>query len=217
MIVVRDVEFLKSATKISQSPDYNLVEFAILGRSNVGKSSTINSLVNRRDMAKSSNTPGKTKLINFFHVWLKDNSSNINNIDYREFVLVDLPGIGYASVSKSQHQDWEKGLVDFIEKRENIKYFIYLIDSRHPDLELDNGVIEYLNSLNREIIILYTKTDKLSNRELSNLKNNKSDKNKNIFFISNEKKHGIDEVRNYIFNKIPKIDTSIEIIKNINL
>jgi GTP-binding protein len=209
MIFIKDVFFIKSATKLEQSPiyDHETVEIAILGRSNVGKSSTINSLVNRKELAKSSNTPGKTKLINFFNIKLQQRLKNSEEIidEVREFVLVDLPGIGYAKVSKDQQGDWENKLLYFIEKRDNIKHFIYLIDARHPDLELDRGVISYLKTINKNLILIYTKLDKLSNREIGDLKNRK---NAN-FYISNESRKGIDEVREYIFNNLPTFISEI--------
>ncbi len=192
MIKVKHASFLKSASKLSQSPISDKVEIAILGRSNVGKSSTINSLTDRKSLAKSSNTPGKTKLINFFDVTFIDDEVE------KSFRLVDLPGIGYARVSKSQKEEWEKSLNNFISKREAITLFIYLIDARHINLEIDVGVIEYLNQLGKDILIIYTKIDKLKKSDVNKLKSQKRE----AIFISNSKKIGIDNVRQAIWERI---------------
>ena len=189
MVKVSKVSFLKSASKISNSPPPDRVEIAILGRSNVGKSSTINSLVERKNLAKSSNTPGKTKLINFFDVVFK-----LDEVE-KHFRLVDLPGIGYAKVSKEQKREWDKNLNRFILERETISLFIYLIDARHRDLEIDTQVFEYLQSLNRNILKVYTKIDKLKKNDLNNLRRGE----KEALFISNTKKKGILELREKIW------------------
>ena len=193
MVKILNVKFIKSASKISEAPDLGFDEVAILGRSNVGKSSTINRITERRSLAKSSNTPGKTQLINFF-----DMQMYLDDIK-KEFVLVDLPGIGYAKVSKSQKKDWEKNLLDFIVHRDNIKLFLYLIDARHPNLEIDRSTIDYLLSLKKEIIFVYTKIDKLKKNELMKLKNRIKE---NSCLISNLNKNGIQELQTKIFNFI---------------
>jgi len=193
MIKILSAKFIKSASKISEAPDLKFDEVAILGRSNVGKSSTINRITERKNLAKSSNTPGKTQLINFFDIQML-----LDDIK-KEFVLVDLPGIGYAKVSKSQKKDWEKNLLDFIVHRDNIKLFLYLIDARHPNLEIDRSTIDYLLSLNKEIIFVYTKIDKLKKNELMKLKNRIKE---NSCLISNLNKNGIQELQTKIFNFI---------------
>ena len=193
MIKILSAKFIKSASKISEAPDLKFDEVAILGRSNVGKSSTINRIIERKNLAKSSNTPGKTQLINFFDIRMF-----LDDIK-KEFVLVDLPGIGYAKVSKSQKKDWEKNLLDFIVHRDNIKLFLYLVDARHPNLEIDRSTIDYLLSLNKEIIFVYTKIDKLKKNELMKLKNRIKE---NSCLISNLNKNGIQELQTKIFNFI---------------
>lgn len=192
MVKVQDAQFIKSASKIEESPVSGLKEVAILGRSNVGKSSTINSLTNRKGLAKSSNTPGKTRLINFFDVkFLKDSES-------RTFILVDLPGVGYAKVSKFMKREWEQKLQEFISHRAEIELFIYLVDSRHTDLEIDKGVINYLLTLYKEVVVVYTKTDKLKKSELHRLKA----KNRNSIALSNLNGSGIEELRELVFEVI---------------
>jgi len=183
------VKFLKSAPSIKESIEPNFVEVALLGRSNVGKSSFLNAFTNQK-IAKTSSTPGKTKLINFFEV--EDND--------RKYILVDLPGFGYAKVSKSMLKDWGKNLDEFLKNRFNIKLFIHLRDARHPNLDIDNNVDKYLNSFLRKdqkILTIFTKIDKLKQSELAKLKKEFPD----ALFVSNIKKRGIEEVKKTI-NKI---------------
>ena len=110
--------FIISAEKLSQCPTTNLPEFPLIGRSNVGKSSFINALANNKKLAKTSNTPGKTRLINFF---------NFSDI----FMLADLPGYGYAKVSKEAQANWQKHLEEYLLGREQIKCLVQFIDARH--------------------------------------------------------------------------------------
>ena len=180
------VKFLKSAPSIKEAIEPNFTEIALLGRSNVGKSSFLNSFTNQK-IAKVSSTPGKTKLINFFEI--EDNG--------KKYVLVDLPGFGYAKVSKSMVKDWGKNLDEFLKNRFNIKLFIHLRDARHPDLEIDNNVDEYLKSFMRkdqQLLTIFTKIDKLKQSELAKLKQKYPD----ALFVSNLKKRGIKEVREKI-------------------
>jgi GTP-binding protein len=180
------VKFLKSAPSIKEAIDPNFTEVALLGRSNVGKSSFLNSFTNQK-IAKVSSTPGKTKLINFFEI----------EDDGKKYILVDLPGFGYAKVSKSMLKDWGKNLDEFLRNRFNIKLFIHLRDARHPDLEIDENVDEYLKSFMRkdqQILTVFTKIDKLKQSELAKLKQ----KYPNALFVSNLKKRGIQEVRKKI-------------------
>jgi len=191
-----DASFLKSAKTIYDSLPQDLAEVAFIGRSNVGKSSLLNSLTKRKNLAKSSSTPGKTRLINFFEIIFKDN----NNKKYKTR-FVDLPGFGYAKVSKSIKKQWQKDLSDFIIKRNSIKIFIHLIDARHDELEIDKEVNEFLNSIKKgdqKIIKVFTKIDKLKKNKLINLQN----KYNEAFFISNLKNIGLKELENKIANHI---------------
>jgi len=187
--------FIKSAQSISDSLEESMSEVVFLGRSNVGKSSTINTLAKRKNLAKSSSTPGKTQLINFFE------------IDYRlgeepyKMRYVDLPGFGYAKVSKSLKEIWQKNLVEFIEKRVGIRLFIHLRDSRHPNAKIDNEVEEYINNFIRpdqKYLALFTKIDKLNQKEKTALRRKFPDS----IFISNLKKIGEDKVHLEIFKTI---------------
>ncbi|WP_456470900.1 ribosome biogenesis GTP-binding protein YihA/YsxC [Caminibacter sp.] len=180
------VKFIKSAPTINEAIEPNFTEVALLGRSNVGKSSFLNSFTNQK-IAKVSQTPGKTKLINFFEV----------EDEGKKYVLVDLPGFGYAKVSKSMLKDWGKNLDEFLKNRYNIKLFIHLRDARHPDLDIDNNVDEYLKSFMRkdqQLLTVFTKIDKLKQSELSKLKQKYPD----ALFVSNLKKRGIEQVRKKI-------------------
>jgi len=180
------VKFLKSAPSIKEAIEPNFTEVALLGRSNVGKSSFLNAFTNQK-IAKTSSTPGKTRLINFFEV----------EDEGKKYILVDLPGFGYAKVSKSIKKEWGKNLDEFLKNRFNIKLFIHLRDARHPELDIDNNVDEYLKSFLRkdqQILTIFTKIDKLKQSELSKLKQ----KYPNALFVSNTKKRGIDKVREKI-------------------
>ncbi|MCI6217393.1 MAG: ribosome biogenesis GTP-binding protein YihA/YsxC [Helicobacter sp.] len=161
--------FLTSAQNINQAPSPIYSEIAFLGRSNVGKSSLLNLLLGT-NLAKSSNTPGKTQLINFFRVeWQKNDEERF------PLVLVDLPGFGYAKVSKDLQSQWQKNLGEFLEKRTNIKLFLHLRDSRHTALPLDEkvlGFLQHLKNPDQEILTLYTKADKLNQNAIAKLTSN---------------------------------------------
>lgn len=192
-----DGQFLTSAQSIKDSPSPDTAEVAFLGRSNVGKSSLLNSLTKRKNLAKSSSTPGKTQLINFFDIKFKNEDG-----EYRYARLVDLPGFGYAKVSKSLKSEWHKNLTGFLEQRLSLQIFIHLIDARHPGLEIDNSVDEFLDSFKRGdqlILKVFTKIDKLKQADLHKLKSRYPD----AIFISNLKNRGIDKlevtIANYLF------------------
>jgi len=138
--------FIVSAEKLSQCPDFQLAEFPLLGRSNVGKSSFINGLANNRKLAKTSNTPGKTRLINFF---------NFSN----EFILADLPGYGYAKVSKEAQNRWQKYLEEYLLKREQITSLIQLVDGRHDIQKNDFQMREWIMAYDLPIFTVVTKMD----------------------------------------------------------
>lgn len=167
MITIKDAFFVKSAPSMEETLEDDANEVAFIGRSNVGKSSIINGLTNRKGLAKSSSTPGKTRLINFFNIKFSDGEN-----DYLAR-LVDLPGFGYARVSKSMKHEWQKNLTEFIKKRASIKLFVHLVDSRHPNLEIDKEVSAYLHEICRpdqRILVIFTKADKLKQKDVSALK-----------------------------------------------
>ncbi|MEM6804482.1 MAG: ribosome biogenesis GTP-binding protein YihA/YsxC [Bacteroidota bacterium] len=154
-------EFVKSSYKIDQLPPHNYPEYAFVGRSNVGKSSLINKLCGRKSLAKISSTPGKTQLINHFLI----NES---------WYLVDLPGYGYASVSKKKRANFGDMIFDYLMTRRNLMCVFVLIDSRHKPQTNDLEFLEFLGVKGIPFSILFTKIDKLNQKEFSrNLKNYK--------------------------------------------
>ena len=195
MIKITDARFITSAPSIKEALANDLSEVAILGRSNVGKSSFINSLTNRKSLAKSSSTPGKTRLINFFDITFSKGDD--------KFLarLVDLPGFGYARVSKSEKKQWQRSLTEFIKHRSSIRVFIHLKDARHPTLDIDTDVSEYLKEIKRgdqEVIEIFTKADKLNQKEKSKLLREFP----NAILVSNLKKSGIEKATAVIFKSL---------------
>ena len=191
---ITQATFLQSAQGIADSPTPDRAEVAFLGRSNVGKSSLLNTLTNIKGLAKSSSTPGKTQLINYFEIKFK--TDNIE-LPYLYARFVDLPGFGYAKVAKSLKASWNKNLTGYLEQRPNLQVFVHLIDSRHPDLEIDKNVDEFVKHIKRgdQIIInAFTKIDKLNSSELNKLKRDYPDG----IFVSNLKKKGIIDLQNKI-------------------
>lgn len=199
MIRLTNAFFVKSASKLDETTPESISEVAFVGRSNVGKSSIINALTNKKGLAKSSSTPGKTRLINFFHVsFVKDESTY-------EAQLVDLPGFGYAKVSKTTKIEWQKNLTDYIKRRVSIRLFVHLIDGRHPLLESDVEVYDYLQSILRPdqvILRIFTKADKLSQSEISVIKKHYPD----AILVSNTSKKGMDKAKNAIFEHLFGVD-----------
>ncbi len=195
MLKIVEAKFIVSAQNISQSLPEDMSEIAIVGRSNVGKSSFINSITNKKNLAKSSSTPGKTRLINFFNITFDCNKEKF-------FArVVDLPGFGYAKVSKSEKKIWQKSLNDFITKRSSIRLFILLIDARHPYMKIDSEVKNYLEFIKRadqDIVTIFTKGDKLNQKGKSALKKDFPD----ALIVSNLKKNGIDKAVSTIFEKL---------------
>jgi len=151
---VTSAEFIKSAFDRSHWLSDPRPEIAFLGRSNVGKSSLINSLLARRGLARTSSSPGRTQSINFFL---------INDA----FYFADLPGYGYAKVSKAMRADWGKMAEDYLRDREQLVLCVHLVDSRHEPTALDKQLNEWLVVNERPFVVAATKTDKLSANELS--------------------------------------------------
>jgi GTP-binding protein len=147
-----DAKFITSSSNVSQCPKGDLPEYAFIGRSNVGKSSLINMLAERKNLAKTSSTPGKTQLINHFMV---DDS----------WYLADLPGYGYAKVSKKQRENFAKLIQEYASFRENLVCFFVLIDSRIPPQDIDLDFIEWLGDSELPFVLVYTKIDKISQKE----------------------------------------------------
>jgi GTP-binding protein len=188
---VKQSEFVTSAVRKDQYPKDARPEIAFVGRSNVGKSSLINSITNRRHLAKVSGVPGKTRLVNFFL---------INN----SFYLVDLPGYGYAKVSKSEKESWGKIIETYLIEREPLKRVVLLVDCRHKPSADDQMMMDWIRHFGYNIIVIGTKSDKLTKNELrkselvirETLKLNKDDK---LMFFSSLKKEGKDELAQELF------------------
>ncbi|MBO7673362.1 YihA family ribosome biogenesis GTP-binding protein [bacterium] len=148
-----EAKFVKSAEKLSQCPESELPEFPLLGRSNVGKSSFINAIANQKHLAKTSNTPGKTRLINYFNFSDK-------------FMIADLPGYGYAKVSKTAQNQWQKYLEEYLLKREQLTSLIQFIDGRHEVQKNDIQMREWVLHYNLPVITVVTKADCISKNQL---------------------------------------------------
>ena len=149
-----DVKFLTSVFDLKQLPEPEFPEIAFAGRSNVGKSSLLNKLIKRRNLVKTSAKPGKTQSLNFF---LLDNS----------IYLVDLPGYGYARVSKKMQAAWQDLITAYLETRENLKCVVVIVDLRHEVKIADLQLVDWLRSTGVPFLLAYTKADKLSANERS--------------------------------------------------
>ncbi|HRX29521.1 MAG TPA: ribosome biogenesis GTP-binding protein YihA/YsxC [Saprospiraceae bacterium] len=147
---IKEVEYIGSYEHLSQCPKPNMPEVAFIGRSNVGKSSLINMLCNKKDMARTSKQPGKTQTINYYYV-------------QSGWYLVDLPGYGYAKVSKHRRNSWEKMIERYLELRENLQCAFVLVDSRHELQKIDLEFINWLGERAIPFSIIYTKIDKVKN------------------------------------------------------
>ena len=191
-MIIKDARFLCSNSRIDKLPKDNLPEYAFIGRSNVGKSSLINTLVQRKGLAKTSGTPGKTIAINHFIV----NS---------QWYLVDLPGYGYAQRSKKSREEWRVMLANYISRRRNLLYTFVLVDSRLEPQNSDIGFMEWLGENQIPFCIVFTKADKLSKAELdANVEAYKKrlleewEELPPTFITSSETKQGREEVLDFI-------------------
>ena len=193
-MVIKTAEFVKSSGKWQECPEPTLPEYAFIGRSNVGKSSLINALMNHKDLAKTSGTPGKTQLINHFLI-------NEN------WYLTDLPGYGYARVSKTLRKDFENLIINYILNRKNLVNLFVLIDARHTPQKIDIEFIEYCGESGIPFSLVFTKADKLKpNTVIENVEKYKQELLKTwedlpeIYVTSAEKKTGGEEILAFIYN-----------------
>ena len=191
-MIIKDAHFISSNSKIDKLPKDNMPEYAFIGRSNVGKSSLINALVQRNGLAKTSATPGKTIAINHFVV-------------NGQWYLVDLPGYGYAKRSKKSREEWRVMLANYIARRRNLMYTFVLVDSRIEPQNSDIGFMEWLGENQIPFCIVFTKADKLSNNELNtNVEAYKKrlledwEELPPVFITSAETKRGREEILDFI-------------------
>jgi GTP-binding protein len=189
-MVIKDAAYELTAFKPEQYPKHNLPEIALVGRSNVGKSSLINALVNRKNLARASATPGKTRGLNFY------------NIDHQLY-FVDLPGYGYAKVSKAEREFWGRMIETYLNTRRQLKLIIMLVDIRHTPSTDDQMMYQWIVSQNRPYLIVATKLDKISRSQIAKrLKEIRATlglgEGDLLQPFSAETKHGRDEIWNQI-------------------
>ncbi|MGV3278792.1 ribosome biogenesis GTP-binding protein YihA/YsxC [Rickettsiales bacterium LUAb2] len=192
----KECKFLLGVRDFSCIPTFNLTEVAFWGKSNVGKSSLINVLVNRVKLVKVAKTPGKTKEINFF---------NLNN----QLIISDLPGYGFAEVDKATKLQWHNVVLDYLTARVGLKRVYLLIDGRHGLKARDIEIIEFLNKIPRSFMIVLTKTDKINKTELLDLTNKIEQLLQKyaagypkVIAVSSKKKFGIDDLRQNIYELV---------------
>lgn len=202
-MVIKEATFVVSSSKVSQCPEPTIPEYAFIGRSNVGKSSLINMLCQRKALAKTSSTPGKTQLINHFIV-------------DKVWYLVDLPGYGYAKVSKTLRSGFSKLILDYLNQRDNMVSLFVLIDARLTPQAIDVEFVNMIGEAGLTFAIIFTKADKIPHAELNkNVKQFKDellkswDELPDFFITSSVKGRGRDEILDYIdqFNKTFAIPT----------
>jgi GTP-binding protein len=193
-VKIKSADFVISAVSPAQYPEDNLPEIAFAGRSNVGKSSLINMLVNRKKMARTSSTPGKTQTINFYR---------INELLY----FVDLQGYGYAKVSKKSRATWGKSIMKYLAERQMLMNVFLLVDIRHKPSEHDKTMFDWIKGNGYRGIVLVTKTDKIPrSRKENHLKVIRQtlgmEEDDVIIPISTKTKEGLEEVWNVIEDKM---------------
>lgn len=191
-MIIKKADFVKSSTALAQLPPPSLPEYAFVGRSNVGKSSLINALVNKKGLAKTSGTPGKTQQINHFR---------INDA----WFLVDLPGYGFAQVAKTQKQVFVQMMTDYVVQRENLRQVFVLVDSRLDAQPIDLEFMEFLMESEIPFSLIFTKLDKTKPKALEETQNRYREALKArlgttpmMFFTSSERKQGVAEVLTFI-------------------
>ncbi|GHN43726.1 ribosome biogenesis GTP-binding protein YihA/YsxC [Lactobacillus delbrueckii] len=193
-MIINQSEFSVSAVKASQYPEGGLDEIALAGRSNVGKSSFINTLLQRKNLARTSSSPGKTQTLNFYRV----------DSDQADFYLVDVPGYGYAKVSKKQREEFGEMIQDYLETRAYLKGLILLIDGRHEPTADDIAMYDYAQYLNLPILLVATKMDKIKknafNKTEAAFRKHLNLNKDNVTFLpfSSVTKLNVDQVKNWI-------------------
>ena len=193
-MIINQSEFSISAVKASQYPEGGLDEIALAGRSNVGKSSFINTLLQRKNLARTSSSPGKTQTLNFYRV----------DSDQADFYLVDVPGYGHAKVSKKQREEFGEMIQDYLETRAYLKGLILLIDGRHEPTADDIAMYDYAQYLNLPILLVATKMDKIKknafNKTEAAFRKHLNLNKDNVTFLpfSSVTKLNVDQVKDWI-------------------
>lgn len=190
---IRHAEITMSAVNKSQYPTDGIPEIALVGRSNVGKSSTVNTLLNRRNFARTSQTPGKTRTINFYLI-------------NKEFFFVDLPGYGYAKIAKSEKEKWGVIMERYLQERDELCAIFLLVDIRHEPTNDDVMMYEWIKHFGYNCVVIATKADKISRGQYQKhmniiRKKLQMDPNEKILPISSLKKTGVEEIWNEIINQ----------------
>jgi len=183
-----NAEFVTSVSRWGDLRAEGRPEIALLGRSNVGKSSLINALTERRNLAKTSSTPGKTQLLNYFRI---DDA----------FYLVDMPGYGYAKAAKTSRIEWAKLSQDYLKKSENLRLVLLLIDSRHPGIASDDAAIEWLSEAGIPTYVALTKIDKIKQQEAAAHEKHLRQHHPElagIFRTSSETGRGVKQLRSFV-------------------
>ena len=201
MLRIVESEFIKSAVKPNDYPASPYADIAFVGKSNVGKSALINTLLNRKAIAKVSRTPGKTRLINFFEIRFKTEENEDGFVNF-----VDLPGYGYAKVSKNERTAWKKMILNYFENRLNLKGVIALVDIRHRADSKDIIMLKMLQDEGIPFAVVATKSDKIAKSKLpaclEKLSAGLEIDKKSIYSSSSLKKTGIEDILNWIDNQI---------------
>lgn len=203
-MLIKTAEYVGSYVDVAKCPQVQMPEFAFIGRSNVGKSSLINYLTGRRKLSKVSVTPGKTQTINYF---------NINN----NFHMVDLPGYGYAKISREQREKWDKMIKNYILNRQQLRYVCQLIDSRVPPQKADIEFINWMGEHEVPFVLLFTKADKPKGRDtLLNIHNFGKEMLKywdalpGYFVTSAEKNNGRQQVLDFLAHSTDEYYTELK-------
>ena len=195
-MIIKKVEFIKSAVKPSQYPEHEFSEIAFAGRSNVGKSSLINTLINRKEMVKTSSKPGCTRLINFFLV-------------NETLSFVDLPGYGYAKVSKKIRAQWQPMINQYLSFRKNLRGLILLVDIRRDFEKEETDIVSWLEEYGLPYLLVLTKADKLSKtkrqKRLSSICSSIRREKEDVILFSSRTKLGRDIVWEEITNLIRSV------------
>ena len=191
-MLIKEAIFVISNQNITKCPKPDLPEYAFIGRSNVGKSSLINTLTGNSNLAKTSSTPGKTKLINHFLI-------------NKAWYIVDLPGYGYARSSKKERSNWQRMIEDYIETRENLMTTFVLVDSRIEPQKKDIAFIEWMGIMQLPFVIVFTKTDKITTNQLAHSVSvykkellKQWDELPEMIFSSSKSMLGKDEILSYV-------------------